>query len=327
MRRTIDEIPEEEIWRCTKECGKRYKKTSLHSIARHKENCDLWRREHPESHRKIVSVDDAVARTLASAEYRKPSSINFEEIFGGIFSMVNWPSIGRFVADPISNVMWMDGQACKILGFPCTQKRIAFTQAFYGALDQKSVFADVMIAYSRRVSTNIPYVCSSGHWNQLILVCAGPPTNAVIIGNIQDVTKPLRAALRLIDTKAKHQKRHLVQQQPLHALPRASFGWHGVPNPKAVSFQAMRTQPSMMHAVRAHQGIGQAHGIPVRKRMRLSPIQPQMLPPVPTNAAMSCNVLRRPTPVRFGPNPPVKVTEDVVSDMSDSSLSVMSNKT
>eukprot|EP00954_Amorphochlora_amoebiformis_P000362 28408-Amorphochlora_amoeboformis.AAC.3 len=115
--------------------------------------------------------------------------------FSLIFSNLAWPTLGKFVADPFSNNVWVDDTAARIFGVQWRHSK--WTDILVNANDHKSVFADAMsypegrervglgntrcqgasadqicflpqAAFSEGASIIIPYTDKAGSWRQLM---------------------------------------------------------------------------------------------------------------------------------------------------------------
>eukprot|EP00466_Bigelowiella_natans_P013532 jgi/Bigna1/88856/estExt_fgenesh1_pg.C_390091 len=236
MKRTpADKLPDSQCFICV--CAKamhrvcmqsairlskwtRYKKTSIHSITRHKEECIKWLQENPIPH---VHVSREIENWVKIAKEGGTQNLNFSNIFSKI---TTWGEfyIGRFVADPSTNLLWADPVACKILGLDestieheylkvemCDMilvrikeslpnkisPNITSMKAFENTAQPKVLLADVVEVYTRKESRRMLFEAKRRNgkcWNQLCLkVVIGKSQKPYLLGWMQDITHFIEA--------------------------------------------------------------------------------------------------------------------------------------
>mmetsp|Transcript_17174 Transcript_17174/g.27446 ORF Transcript_17174/g.27446 Transcript_17174/m.27446 type:complete len:162 (+) Transcript_17174:81-566(+) len=140
-RRRPEELEPHECWQC--DCGKVYKKTSVHSIGRHKERCVLWLGANPQTRPSLLEEIERcirITRTCTADNQHQisvsvllinnvfcsisaPSSrLNFESVFA---SVDHWGelSIGRFIIEPTLNAIWIDSGGSSMLSLDVKRDR------------------------------------------------------------------------------------------------------------------------------------------------------------------------------------------------------------
>mmetsp|Transcript_33268 Transcript_33268/g.80776 ORF Transcript_33268/g.80776 Transcript_33268/m.80776 type:complete len:183 (-) Transcript_33268:495-1043(-) len=139
-RRRPEELLPRECWSCS--CGKRYKKTSVHSIGRHKMGCQAWQQDNPSTQ---ISLSEELERCFRLAKMEENSSVNFSNVF---LHVRDWENLrlGRFLADPTLNVMWVDRVTKDILSIQSDSDRLHWDKAFLHAVEPKIVFSQIMVS-------------------------------------------------------------------------------------------------------------------------------------------------------------------------------------
>mmetsp|Transcript_8638 Transcript_8638/g.16738 ORF Transcript_8638/g.16738 Transcript_8638/m.16738 type:complete len:428 (+) Transcript_8638:151-1434(+) len=185
-RRRTSELKASECWFCR--CGKKYKKTSSHSIERHKLMCKTW----------SLSCGKPSSENLSSVvekKLRDAAQSNEPPNFNAIFSRVmSWPNFGHFIADPFKNTLHADSTVQAILLL--ARGTVRWNEAFHSAKDPRLPFEELMKAFSRRTAATIPFQRQDGRWILLSAICTSPANSAsisrsYILGYAQDMTIPL----------------------------------------------------------------------------------------------------------------------------------------
>mmetsp|Transcript_17175 Transcript_17175/g.27449 ORF Transcript_17175/g.27449 Transcript_17175/m.27449 type:complete len:138 (+) Transcript_17175:81-494(+) len=116
-RRRPEELEPHECWQC--DCGKVYKKTSVHSIGRHKERCVLWLGANPQTRPSLL---EEIERCIRITRTSPSSRLNFESVFA---SVDHWGelSIGRFIIEPTLNAIWIDSGGSSMLSLDVKRDR------------------------------------------------------------------------------------------------------------------------------------------------------------------------------------------------------------
>ncbi|GAB5365147.1 hypothetical protein AAMO2058_001031800 [Amorphochlora amoebiformis] len=108
--------------------------------------------------------------------------------FGTIMGQAIWPGLGRFVADPVADTVYLDDHASVLFGFGRGPSKVKWSTVLRAAEDEKEVLAQITARYTRRSAGLVPFKTSSGSWLQITMVCAGSPQIPCILGLIQDVS-------------------------------------------------------------------------------------------------------------------------------------------
>eukprot|EP00468_Gymnochlora_sp_CCMP2014_P007700 CAMPEP_0167765860 /NCGR_PEP_ID=MMETSP0110_2-20121227/14963_1 /TAXON_ID=629695 /ORGANISM="Gymnochlora sp., Strain CCMP2014" /LENGTH=472 /DNA_ID=CAMNT_0007653703 /DNA_START=304 /DNA_END=1722 /DNA_ORIENTATION=+ len=146
--------------------------------------CDVWAKNFP-------SAASPEATVLCEKLVRLNAS---DSDINRMFSFVHhWTNMGRFVADPLSDAIWLDKTGRRMLRLDAGQQRFPWKMLFKLARDKKSVHDRLMLAMNRKVPDCIPFEAWNGDFYQLTLHFLASDLRTFIIGWLQDITLSARA--------------------------------------------------------------------------------------------------------------------------------------